>query len=579
MGVVDDLLDRQSQLSSERAPWESHWLDVARYALPDVDLFDAMFASGRTGAMAAIDSMTSEPVAARRSRDIYDQTSLWAVERGTAGFMSLVTPQSEKWHGLKLSDPFGQEPSDTEALWLERVRDYLHNIRGNPATGFWTAHKAAMRCVWGLGTAVLYVDEAFGRGAAAPFSYRFVPLSESYLATNFEGLVDTNFRMFRRSARNCAEKWGDACSAKTKEMAADPKRKDQSVEVLHAVLPRQERGSLANSNRASDWASYYVETGEKHLIGDGGYFSFPFVVHHWNRSGQGPYSEGPMAIALAEVKSLNMLSKNALIAAQQAVNPPLATRDEGVTRINLNPRAVNPGLVNDDGRLLVQPILTAQRPDFANLVLESKRNQIKESLYVNLWQILIQNPDMTATEAMIRANEKGELLGPAGNSIQMGLSRQVDREVDIMERKGAFRAGSPLEPPPSMAGRDIGVRFSSPLDRLQRASEFVGMQRLVEFAGMLAQAGKPEVLERFDYDEMIDIAQEILNAPRRSLKSRDDANASREQNARMQQLMATIEMLKQGGEAGQSVAAGSDALAASPGVAGGMKGLMASAAA
>lgn len=562
MAIATDILDMLQGYATARLPWEKHWRDIAVYSLPGVDRFDTMFQSGRQGTLAAIDAVVSEPVAARDAKSIYDQTSLWAVERGTAGFMSLVTPSSEKWHGVKLADPFADDPTDEERRWLEKYRDYLHAMRANPATGFWLAHKMAMRGIWSLGTSVIFVNSIDGGGASSPISYRYVPLSECYMATNFEGVVDTLFRSFVRSARNCVEKWGEACSAEVKAAAADPKKKDTPIELVHAVFPRKEMTDMARPGvLGGDYASFYVEAKTKHLIGESGYFSFPFVVHHWNRSGQGPYAEGPMAIALADVKSLNMLAKNALMASQQAVNPPMGMANDGLTRLNLNPGAPNIGAVSEEGRLLVQPIVTAPRPDFAQVVIEAKQNQIRESLYVNLWQNIL-DPKMTATEALIRNQEKGEMLGPAGNSVMAGLNVQFDRETDILFRKNAFRPGEALAPPRSLAGRPIGVRSSSPLDRLQRTSELVGMQRLVEFAGMLAQVGKTEVLDRFDADEMIDIAQEILNAPRRALRPSADVAEGRQQRAQMEQLIASLQAAKAGGEAAK---AGGDGMAAMAG--------------
>lgn len=574
MGIVDDVLDRHGQLAADRSAWEAHWLDVSRYALPDVDVVNI---GGSARLTAAVNGIAPTPVAATNSRAIYDQTSLWAIDRGTAGFLSLVTPQSQKWHDLKPDDPFAPEPTDEEKRWLEFLRDYMHLMRGNPQSGFWVAHKAAIRSVWGLGTGVMFVQEAFGRGASLPISYRYILLSECYLSANFEGVVDTCFRQFQLSARACVQQWGPACSADTKAMADDPKRKDQTVEIIHAVFPRTERGGSGNSNRDSRWASVYLETKAKHLIGESGYYSFPYIVHHWNRNNQGGYSEGPLAIALADVKSLNMLAKNALTAAQQAIAPPLATIDGFTNRINLNSNAVNAGLVSPDGKLLAQPIVTAQRPDFAEMVLNTKREQIKTSLYVNVWQSIIDHPAETATQSLLRAQEKGDLLGPAGNSIQHGLSLMVEREVDILERKGAFREGSPLVPPASMAGRSIGVRFSSPLDRLQRSNELTGAQQVVGMADLLAKSGKMDALDRLDSDEIMDLAQEVTGAPRRILKSVEAANQARQYQQQIAAMQQTIDMLKQGGDAGQSVAAGSDALAASPGVAGGLQGLLASA--
>src|SRR5690606_25557713 len=142
--------------------------------------------------------------------------------------------------------------------------------------------------------------------------------------------------------------------------------------------------------------------------------------------------------------------------------------------------------------------------------------------YLNLWQIIIQDRTETATEALIRAQEKGELLGPVGISLNEGLSHMTDREVAILGRKRAFDDDSPLAMPDSMADADVAPVFTSPLDRLRRMGEMVGMSRLVEFAMLLA-GGNPEqgakIMARFDVDEMLEKAQSILGAPASSLVS------------------------------------------------------------
>lgn len=157
-----------------------------------------------------------------------------------------------------------------------------------------------------------------------------------------------------------------------------------------------------------------------------------------------------------------------------------------------------------------------------------KREQLRESLFVNLFQILIQNPQMTATEALIRANEKGELLGPAGAKIQAGLARLVERETGILQRKGVFEQDSPLAPPETMLGRGFGVRFRSPLDRLRRSGELVGVQQTLDFAGQIAQFD-PTVLDRLDTDKALDLAQEITGAPRAIFRRDEEVEQMREE--------------------------------------------------
>jgi hypothetical protein len=308
------------------------------------------------------------------------------------------------------------------------------------------------------------------------------------------------------------------------------------------------------------FVSYYVERDEKHLIGKGRYRSFPYIVFHWNRETQGPYCEGPVSLALAEIKSVNMLSKQEYIATQQWVNPPTAQRDDAVNPPNLNPGAPNPGLLSETGELLIRPIITQQRPDFARTVIEAKQNQLRESLYVNLWQILIQNPQMTATEASIRAQEKGDLLGPSGLSLQEGLARMVDREFAILEARGVFRPGRPLAVPPVLQGREIGIAFTGPLDKMRRAGEVVGMHRVLELAGTMASMGKPEILERFDLDEMLDIAQDVHGAPQSIFRSREDLASTEASRKQTEQLRALMDLVQAGGHAAKAAGEGGRSL-------------------
>jgi hypothetical protein len=105
-------------------------------------------------------------------------------------------------------------------------------------------------------------------------------------------------------------------------------------------------------------------------------------------------------------------------------------------------------------------------------------------------------------------------------------------------------------------------------------SEMVGMQRLAQFALELA-GGNPQmgaqIMARFDIDEMLESAQEILGAPVKSLKKRDDANDERDTQNQQQQMLTMLAAIKGGGEAAQAVgqgvgsmAGGAEAMNASP---------------
>ena len=159
----------------------------------------------------------------------------------------------------------------------------------------------------------------------------------------------------------------------------------------------------------SNVASCYILPDDKHLIGESGFFEFPFVRYAWSNSGLTPYSTGPVAYAIGELKSLQELAKQELIGVSSSYRPPVATIGKNFTRLNFNPGAVNPGLISPDGKQLFAPMVTGTRPDFAQAVMESRRNSVREMLYLNLWQNIIDSregggPD-TPTAALIRAQE------------------------------------------------------------------------------------------------------------------------------------------------------------------------------
>lgn len=545
MSLVNDLLDRAEELENDRRPFHKGWRETVKYALPMADR--SFEVSLRT-----IDKFTLGPKAEERGREIFDATSVTAIDRLTSGIEGLTTPASEKWHGLDKQDPFAAESSDQEQEWFDQYRDFLFRVRYNPKAGFSLANQSAIRSAVALGTGVFLVEESMGENARqVPFKYRFIPISENLLAVSEQGEIDTNYRRFSMTPRQMMQRWGTRNHQVVQTAADNPKKKSDRFDIVHAVMPREERGSRGNTNRDSAFTSIYLDVNNRHIIGESGFFEFPYVVYHWQQTADTAYGESPLQIALAEVKSLNLLSKNALRSSQQMARPAWAVANSGMValKINDNPGKINPGLIDAQGRQLFAPMVTQGNPGFMQQIMELKREQIRDSLFVNLFQILVNNPQMTATEALIRANEKGELLGPAGSKIQAGLAHMLDRETGILVRKGAFESGAALEAPESLQGEAFGARFTAPIDRLRRANELVGIQRTYEFAAQIAQLDQT-ILDRLDADKALEHAQQINGAPRDIFNTDEEVEQLRQERAQAEAQAAQIEAARAAGEAG-----------------------------
>ena len=564
MGIAEDIIDRAQEMASNRINWVNVWMDIARLVIPTESAetaFNYMMLGGgvTSGPGAGATTFTRSgfqwgPNSTSRVKSIYDNTGMMACDRLASGMESLVTPQSEKWHGLTVADLLHDKCTDEENIYLERLRNFQFVLRYDPRAGFIPSHQKAMRSCVAFGTGVLFVEQDDLRprpgDTPIPYRYQYCPLTENLLATNDYGNVDTNYRIRRFTVKQLVQKFeGKNVSAQVKTLWENGEY-ETIVPVVHAVCPRLEMGSsnLDGTLRGSAIASYYCEVDTKHMLGDGGFHEFPFSVYHWLQQDNGPYAESPVMLALSEIKSLQLMGKSELRAFGQWTDPPLGMPNDGVmNRPNLNPRAINPGAVGPDGSLRVKPLLTAQNPDFAEKVMETRRAQVKETLYINLFQTLIKNPEMTATEAMIRSNEKGELLGPAGGKIQAALSTMIDRELGILTRRGIFRPTSPLTPPPSLQNKSITVKMTSPLDRMRRANEGVGTTQLLNVALPMVKV-KPDILDNFDLDKTVRLLREIFGAPAEMIVTETIMAQKRQASMQQQQQMQALAAGKAGGE-------------------------------
>lgn len=550
------LNDEFKALAYARILWEKYWRDIAMYVLPQVEGFDRLLSYYPD---AAVTSVVSTPVAAEKSKHIYDMTSLWGIERLSAGIISLKTPESSYWHDNNVDSDFGHVVSHDEKIALENLRNYQFKVRSNPKSGFWSNHKSAVKSMCAFGDGWMFVEELHGQ--RLPYRYEYMPLPDCFPGVGPDGQPDRMFTVKRMSAIQIMTKWPDFDHGKIRDMANDTKQKHETVRVMHAVKPRSDPDRYGRMGvQAGKFASFYALPDDECMIGEGGFYEFPFVRYAWANNGLRPYCEGPVAIALGEIKSLQEMSKNELLAAQMLLRPPLGTMGKNFQRINFNAGAVNPGLINGDGQQLFAPLTTGIRPDFAQLILEPRRNSVREMLYLNLWQILVNDPNKTATEAMLIAQEKGELLGPVGISMNEGLSTMTDREVGILGRKGAFRPGSPLAMPESLGGQEVAPEFTSPLDRLRMMGGLVGTQRLIEIAASLEQV-KPGTMARLDADEILENAQQVLGAPAKALRDRAAAQAEKDGQNQLASTMQALAGAKEGGEAMKAIGEGSAALA------------------
>jgi hypothetical protein len=537
-----DILERQNEFEHERSFYEPAWEAVSEFCDPDgPDIWN-----NRGSKLTSTQNERSE----RRGARVYDNTINSAANRLAAGLESLIIPQSEKWHGVSTA-AIDDEETDEEKEWADSLRDLLFSRRYSANSNFVPATQAVLRNVVRYGPAYLYAEEGF---TGAMIRYASIPVVEAYIARNRWGVTDTFHRKYERTARQAAQLFGyNKLPAKIRMLVDDPKKCDQKISLVQCIKPRDERKTYRTANSVDyldmSFASYHVIEEEEEIVKEAGFRSFPVATFNWRRYEGDTYGISPTIEALTTVREINAVRRTGLRALQQLTDPATASKANLDDVPVLNPGQNYPGLISDEGRPMIQPINTGQNPQPALEYAAQRAEDIRDMLYVNLFQTLVQNPEMTATEALIRQEEKGALLGPSGSIIQAGFATNLDRELDILDKKGLYAEDSKFLPPQTLAGKDIRPTFTSPLDILRKAGESRDADTIVMSAAQFAAASQdPSIMDNIDGDEYLRIKKDASRAPQRLLRRKEEVEGLREARAKAAQAQAGVAALAQAGQ-------------------------------
>ena len=172
--------------------------------------------------------------------------------------------------------------------------------------------------------------------------------------------------------------------------------------------------------------------------------------------------------------------------------------------------------------------------------MDMERQVINDGFLVSLFQILVETPQMTATEVLERAREKGALLSPTmGRQQSELLGPMIEREVDLLMKQGLL----PRMPDALIEAKgEFDIEYDSPLSRSQRAEEASGWLRTLEAAIAYANTTQDlAVLDQFNTDVIYSQLAEINAVPPSWLNGPEQVQALRADRAQQQQTQQMIE--------------------------------------
>lgn len=513
---ADEAIRRQEKMWADRSIFEQHWREIAERILPRGDHFRVNRQPGD-----------------KHTEKVFDATGNLALDRFAAAMESMLTPRTQRWHKLSIQDEkLNNDPA--VRAYLDEVTQRLFNARYAPNANFASQANEVYISLGAFGTGGMFIDESVGRG----LRYRSIHLSELFVQENHQGVIDTVHRKFNFTARQAVQAFGiDRVSERIK--TAYEKQPEQTFEFLHCVKPNEEIKPSRRDYRGMEFASYYISVADRDIVQEGGYRAMPYAVGRYVTGPKEIYGRSPAMTVLPDIKMVNEMSKTVIRAAHKIIDPPLLLQEDGALQaFDLRPGALNYGGVNDQGQQVVHALQTGARVDIGLDMMEQRRKVINDAFLVTLFQILVDAPQMTATEAMLRAQEKGALLAPTmGRQQSEFLGPLIAREIEILAKAGQL---PPMPDALLEAGGEVEIEYVSPLNRAQRAEEGVAIMRTLEAITPLAQFD-PNVLSVFDPMAIARELADINGVPQKVLRTEEQIEAMEAQKAQAAQAAALMQ--------------------------------------
>lgn len=513
---VKRVIQRREAMRSFRMTFDSHYQEIAERVWPSMANFNTIVTPGQ-----------------KRTQKMFDGTAALAAQRYQAIIESMVVPRSQIWHYLRpmvMTNVDLSEDRDT-MLWMEAQNKKLFAYRYGPRANFSSQKSESFMSLGVFGSGIVYIGKGSVR-KGTPLYYKSVPLSEIYLDEGENGRIEEAMRVIKKKLRLIAEEFGtDGWSDNLKECLT--KDGDKEFTVLHWVFPNTQYAPMRLDRHGKRFSSIYVLEEEKVVLAEGGYSTFPYAVCRGSTAANEVYGRSPAMLALPNIKMLGEMIKTTVKNAQRMADPSLLLYEDGaLTEVNTLPGGLNFGGLDAQGNQLVKPLQTGADMSVAQNMIQEERRFINDVFLVTLFQILVENPQMTATEVLEKAQEKGALLSPTMGRIQEeDLGTQIEREMSIL---GEFGLLDPLPEALAATGGSYTVQHDSPLTRAQSAEEVTGIVRTFQTIAPLAQVN-PSVFDNFDSDEIVRIAAKVNGAPVKALLAREDVDRIRQARAEQQQ--------------------------------------------
>lgn len=502
-------------------------------------------------------------------QEIYDDTAMLARKTLVDGMAGYLCSRNQPWFGLELPGKINfPKTSGMRAWngkrvdsypqvmkWLQECETVLYSAFNR--SNFYDKNTQFLSDGATCGTGYFLIEEDI-KNSKIVFT---VPhYRQCFIAENEFGAIDTNYRVYKMTLRQLAEKFG----METMERADRNFKKDYESnfyserEVLHAIYPRRDFKPGRMDAKGKKWESVWVyRQGGKMLkdsgssvgvddkismLSEGGYDSMPIISWRWDKNSDEVYGRGPAHDAFISIANLNQMGRTNLITAQRAAEPPLVAYADMRGAIQRGPNGITYIEANrgDIRMRSPMPLTTGVQSLPFNIEYQDRVAKIVNQHFHNdVFMMMSSLANQGKSERMVTEQvqelqgEKAAILGTRVGNLQSEAFDPIINRVYEIEAE----AGRIPQPPDillnSLHGK-VEIQYLGPLAQAQtRLTKVRAIQSGLNLVGSIAQIN-PTSVDVVDYDQAALEALDAVSFPASCVRDPKQVTAIRQQRNQLQ---------------------------------------------
>lgn len=520
---INYYIERNNRLESLRENYLPKWDEIAVFTDPRNAYFRVKRANGNMTQL--IPKM--------------DDTAQSLLPIYAAVLNSMITPQAYVWHKLQFFDP---EVQKKYGPLLDEENKFIYNRRYSAYSNFSPAMNECYMSGGAFGHAIMELIPDYKHKC---ISYKTLPIREFCIEKDAYGFINTFYRKVDYTVRNLMTIFPDYLPDKYKDRQ-DLKWLDETVTLLHAVEPSFEE--------SGKYHSAYIDLTNKQIIEE---TELDYLCYLCFRSAVFPsssdsYGFSPCMSVLPSIKALNSLQFNFLKQTDLVGQPTLLTNSDVIdARKVAASGSVIEGGIDDEGRPMVQALRAYGDLPSMDYLIQKYQDTISTVLLAKYMALMSDTQSRSATDAMIKSNERANLVAPSGDRIAREfLLPLIETELIIYGKMGILP-----QMPAELKDLDksFDILLSNPMVKGQRGDSVNSAINLVGTISQFAQID-PSIVNSVDIDKVVRYMQENLNIPASVMRTPEEAAALNEAQAQQQELMAMAQAAPGVGKAMKDIA-------------------------